>query len=741
MAHPVDSARVATNISTAATSHNINVGSPVAGTLVIVFVRFAAAPGTVTFTGYTPIVTAETSDATDDSTYIFYRWADGAEGASDVLTTGNSVKLGAISWEITGAENPSRSAPTVSTVVVGTTTANTANGGSVAPASAPRDTLYLACCGGDGEAVAYTAAPTNYLNLQAANSGTGGAAASNVVMGGAGRGINNSSSEDPGAFTHGAHTTGWTGFTVAIRLPVPNTLERSAAVGATGAVVAAGTFFSVESRAAALGATAAIASSGEFESPVSDGPLGSAVLDDFNRADELLEDSANWAHIQNAHAEIVSNQAENSSTPPASGNYSWQTFFEADQEAWATIVAADASDEFGFRLRDHNQDLGDCYEGAIAGDGTVRLGRRDGGAFTLLDSTSVTFTPGDGFGVSMVGTTLKAWHRTSGTWAEVLSVVDSTHSTGGYLSIGFFSDADVLQWDDFGGDDFGANGAAAIGATAAVTVAGVFFSVESRAVALGASAGVAASGTFFSVFERSAAVAATATIASSGVVVPGVVTHERSASLSATAGIATSGLEVLSRSAALSATAAISSSGISIVSGAASLNATAAIASSATFFSIFSRSALVAATGSIATGRLVVALRSASLSATAAVTVSGEIAGAVTRSASFNATATIASAGVNATHSRSTAFSGLATISAAGTISVTLERAASLSAVATVAVAGVVQGPFVFSFPVGRAPVMTTAVGRAVIAGSTAGRILEPDDPLLEETNPIYPVP
>lgn len=119
MAAPVDSARQATNISTAATSHNINVGSPVAGTLLIVMVRFAAAPGTVTFTGYTQLA-ASTADASDDDTRIYYRWADGTEGATDTLATTSSVKLAAISWEVTGAANPATVVPGISAAVVGT---------------------------------------------------------------------------------------------------------------------------------------------------------------------------------------------------------------------------------------------------------------------------------------------------------------------------------------------------------------------------------------------------------------------------------------------------------------------------------------------------------------------------------------------------------------------------------------------------------------------------------------------
>lgn len=220
MASPTDSARQGTNITTASTSHAINVGSPAAETLLIVWVRFAAAPGTVTFTGYTSLA-SDTSDASDDTSQVFYRWADGAEGATDTLTTGNSVKLAAICWEVTGAENPAFNAPNISTVAVGTTTANTADSGSVAPVGAPKDTLYISMAAGDGEVGAYTGAPASYANLATANSSTGGQPATNCFIGGASRQISASSSDNPGAFTHGAHTTGWTAYTVAIRDPQP----------------------------------------------------------------------------------------------------------------------------------------------------------------------------------------------------------------------------------------------------------------------------------------------------------------------------------------------------------------------------------------------------------------------------------------------------------------------------------------------------------------------------------------
>lgn len=211
--------------TTAGTAHTINVGSPSAGTLLIVLIRFGAAQGTITFTGYTSIAN-DASDAGAGSTAIYYRWADGAEGVSDAMTTQNSAKMAAICWEVTGAENPATQAPQVSTVATGTTTANTCNPGTVTPTGGSKDYLFIACGTEDGEVGAFTAAPTNYVNLQAANSGTGGTAGTNVLIGGASRQLT-AASDDPGVFTHGAANLGWTAFTVAVHPLAPQTYTKA----------------------------------------------------------------------------------------------------------------------------------------------------------------------------------------------------------------------------------------------------------------------------------------------------------------------------------------------------------------------------------------------------------------------------------------------------------------------------------------------------------------------------------
>lgn len=216
MASPSET-RVTTSISSASTSHAVNVGDPTADSLLIVFARFAAAPGAITFTGYTQLA-LDSTDASDDTTAIYYRWADGTEGATDTCSPTNSVKAGYIVWIITGAINPATQPPEVSTVAIGTT-ANTANPNSRAVTGGPKDVLYLAMMAQDNETLP-SAAPTNYTNLVTSSSGTTGAVATNCTMAGASRQITASSSDDPGAFSHTSPANGWTAFTVVVH-PAP----------------------------------------------------------------------------------------------------------------------------------------------------------------------------------------------------------------------------------------------------------------------------------------------------------------------------------------------------------------------------------------------------------------------------------------------------------------------------------------------------------------------------------------
>jgi hypothetical protein len=142
------------------------------------------------------------------------KWQSITDGPTEVKAV-NSVKLAAITWRITGAENPSTQAPQVSTVVTGGSLANTAQSGIVTPTGGAKDYLFLTMMSSAGEGVSATGAPANYTNLITANSGTVDTNTTNVCMAGASRQLN-AASEDPGVFTHPGVVNGWSAYTVAI---------------------------------------------------------------------------------------------------------------------------------------------------------------------------------------------------------------------------------------------------------------------------------------------------------------------------------------------------------------------------------------------------------------------------------------------------------------------------------------------------------------------------------------------
>lgn len=213
MASPADAGRATTTVSTAATTWTITLPASVAAGDLLVCLFRGSTNVISTFTGWTQLA-LDATDATDDQTGVYYRWSDAADPVS--LVWNANTKGSAITWRITGAADPATRAPEISTVAVGTTTLNTCDPGAVTPTGGSKDYLFLACGGMDGVG-AFTGAPTNYTNLSATHS-TGAGAASNTSVGGASRALT-AASDDPGAFTHAAATTGWTAFTVAIHPP------------------------------------------------------------------------------------------------------------------------------------------------------------------------------------------------------------------------------------------------------------------------------------------------------------------------------------------------------------------------------------------------------------------------------------------------------------------------------------------------------------------------------------------
>lgn len=215
MASPAVAARNTSAVTSAGTSHTVNLPASIsAGDLLTV--NFGTSRNDAvadwTGTGFTAVSGAAVAGSGGTTLDIAYRWADGSEGATITVSTGAvSTKSAHSSYRITGAENPATQPPEAGTGATGTT--GSADPPSVAGTGGSKDYLFIAV-GVNQQESSFSAFPANYVNGIQADTGTIGTAATNCDLGSAERQLT-AASDDPGAFTYG--TSGnWTAQTIVI---------------------------------------------------------------------------------------------------------------------------------------------------------------------------------------------------------------------------------------------------------------------------------------------------------------------------------------------------------------------------------------------------------------------------------------------------------------------------------------------------------------------------------------------
>ena len=200
MAFPSISSTATTNGTAESATPVVNLpASIVAGNTLVVVIRVRV-DGVIGWpAGWTELLEVF-SDASDDRMAWGWRKADGAEGATITLSSGNG-KFAAIAWNIAGAADPTVTPPQLSGTL-GTGTSTAPDPPSCTPTGGAKDYLWLWTGGWEGEQTSPPASnPTNYtLNVIGANSGTAGAVTTNCRVAGAGRQLN-AASEDPGSWT------------------------------------------------------------------------------------------------------------------------------------------------------------------------------------------------------------------------------------------------------------------------------------------------------------------------------------------------------------------------------------------------------------------------------------------------------------------------------------------------------------------------------------------------------------
>lgn len=201
--------------TTASTTPSVNLpGTIKAGDTIVVFFRSAAA-GAIGWPDatWTEVVDAS-PDGADDQIGIAWRKADGTEGSTITLSSGNG-RFVAVARAYKDAADPTVRAPELSSVSTATTGQPNAN--SISPTGGSKDYLFDTVALHEGEQTGVTSYPTNYGSDQTGlvNSGTAGPATTNVTMAAATRQAT-ASSEDAGAWTFAGTLSNSSAYTLAV---------------------------------------------------------------------------------------------------------------------------------------------------------------------------------------------------------------------------------------------------------------------------------------------------------------------------------------------------------------------------------------------------------------------------------------------------------------------------------------------------------------------------------------------
>lgn len=229
MASPVDADRRPANLTSSA-AWQVLLPALSANDLVILIIRSGAA---ATITSIVNAVSggpaswnqilSDSSDATDDQTYVYWGvWpANNPQSTGPTINWSTAIKGAVTAYRITGAADPTVQPPQVSAVSVFTTVANTANSPAISPTGGSKDYLFITCAGHGGATWGFVA-PSGYVNTTGGGS-TGGSAATNCQTGSASKQAT-TATEDPPVWTqHSAATVGGNAFTIAIHPAGPST--------------------------------------------------------------------------------------------------------------------------------------------------------------------------------------------------------------------------------------------------------------------------------------------------------------------------------------------------------------------------------------------------------------------------------------------------------------------------------------------------------------------------------------
>ena len=182
-----------------------------------------------------------------------------------------------------------------------------------------------------------------------------------------------------------------------------------------------------------------------------------SVLDTFNRANTGPPPSGSWVNEFGSGLKVVSNEVVPSAYGAGQDHGStWNTPFEADQEAYFTIKSFPTTDVAGetcvmLRLQTANSSTANRYEVCAhptASNDTIRVWKQVNTIWTKTYELSIgrNFTAGDIFGASIIGSVINVYLNGS-----VVASTTAPDITGaGYIGIASYH-LSSGTYDDFGG--------------------------------------------------------------------------------------------------------------------------------------------------------------------------------------------------------------------------------------------------------------------------------------------------
>lgn len=236
MAFPAVQTTAETAVSSAGTSHVINLPASIAaGDLLLLVLAKGSVAATVN-------AHADWSELLDENAatgfYIAYRWATGSEGATTTLVTSASTRSATVVYRISGAENPATQAPQIGTTATGSSV--NPDPPAVTPTGGAKDYLWIAALTRGGEEADddtwVTSAPSTFTGLLQKACGVAGTNLAGMVA--TAQLASNAASLNPGTFT--IATGAWRAQTVAVHPRSAVTHSGASALSLTAGVTTAG---------------------------------------------------------------------------------------------------------------------------------------------------------------------------------------------------------------------------------------------------------------------------------------------------------------------------------------------------------------------------------------------------------------------------------------------------------------------------------------------------------------------